>query len=228
MAFALLPFLSMQGLIRCALVVALVAACHSDDTTTPDGDIDGDAGLTVRWSTRPIDWPADLGSNVTLESAQFALDSLRVIGDAGPGDLRTTKDAFDLRWRAGEDPPEDIKFDSAPTGLYSQIALQIDGNVVEDSYELKGTVVVNSVLEDFVIEDTSPLPINLSIEKSLSAGATATIDIEIDFAHLISAVDFSTLDESDGALRLDEGDPGIVELRKKLVESFKTPNISPR
>lgn len=218
----------MQGLIRCALVAALASACHTDDTTTPDGDIDGDAGLTVRWSTRPIGWPADLGSNVTLESAQFAVDSLRVIGDAGPGDLRTTEDAFELRWRAGEDLPQDIKFDNAPTGLYSQLALQIDGNVVEDSYELKGTVVVNNNVEDFVIEDANPLPINLSIDKSLSAGSTATIDIEIDFAHAISSVDFTTLNKSDGALQLDEGDVDIVEFRKKLVESFKTPNISPR
>jgi hypothetical protein len=227
-AFALLPFFAMQGLIRCALVAALVCACHSDDTTTPDGDIGGDAGLTVRWSTKPLAWPADLGSTVTLEDARFQLDSLRVIGDAGPGDLRTTKDAFEVRWQEGGDPPVDIKFDSAPTGLYSQIALQIDGNVVEESYELKGTVVVNNNLEDFVIEDSNPLPINLSIDKSLSAGSTATIDIEIDFAHALSAVDSSSMNKSDGKLQLDEGDAGIVELRKKIVESFKTPNIAPR
>jgi hypothetical protein len=227
-AFALLPFFAMQGLIRCALVAALASACHSDDTTTPDSDIGGDAGLTVRWSSRPLEWPADLGSTIVLDDARFELDSLRVIGDAGPGDPRTTKDAFEVRWRTAEDPPEDIKFDSAPTGLYSQIALQIDGNVVEDSYELRGTVIVNNNLEDFVIEDANPLPINLSIDKSLSAGSTATIDIEIDFAHALSAVDFTTLNKSDGKLQLDESDAGIVELRKKLVESFKTPNIAPR
>ena len=228
MAFALLPFFAMQGLIRCALVAALVCACHSDDTTTPDSNIGGDAGLTVRWSSRPLQWPADLGSTVILEDARFQLDSLRVIGDAGPGDLRTTKDAFEVRWQDGGDPPADIKFDSAPTGLYSQIALQIDGNLVEDSYELKGTVVVDSNLEEFVIEDSNPLPINLSIDKSLSAGSTATIDIQIDFENALSSVDFSTLNKSDGKLQLDQSDPGIVELRKKLVESFKTPNISPR
>jgi hypothetical protein len=218
----------MQGLIRCALVAALVCACHSDDTSTPDGDVGGDAGLTVRWSSRPLAWPADLGSNVTLEDARFQLDSLRVIGDAGPGDPRTTKDAFVVRWQTAEDPPENIKFDNAPTGLYSQIALQIDGNVVEDSYELRGTVIVNNNLEDFVIEDSNPLPINLSIDKSVSAGATATIDIEIDLAHVLSTVDFSMMNKSDGKLQLDEDDNGIVELRKKLVESFKTPNIAPR
>ena len=227
MAFALLPFLAMQGLIRCALVAGLVCACHSDDTTTPDGDAGGDGGLTVRWSSRPTDWPGDLGSNVTLESARFALDSLRVIGDAGPGDLRTTKDAFEVRWAEAQDPPDDIKFDNAPTGLYSQLSLQIDGNLVEDSYELKGTVIVNNNEEDFVIEDSEPLAINLSIDKSLSAGATSTIDIEIDFDHAISAVDFSQLNKSDGKLQLDESDSQIVELRKKLVEAFKTPNIAP-
>lgn len=217
----------MQGVIRCALVAGLVCACHADDTTTPaDGDVGGDGGLTVRWSSRPMDWPGDLGSKVTLESARFALDSLRVIGDAGPGDLRTTKDAFEVRWAQSE-APGDIMFESAPTGLYSQLALQIDGNLVEDSYELRGTVVVNNNDEDFVIEDSEPLPINLSIDKSLSAGARSTIDIEIDFDHAISAVDFSMLNKSDGKLQLDEGDPQIVELRKKLGEAFKTPNIAP-
>ncbi|HTL32567.1 MAG TPA: hypothetical protein VL326_05565, partial [Kofleriaceae bacterium] len=78
-----------------------------------------------------------------------------------------------------------------------------------------------------VIEDSEPLAINLSIDKSLSAGATSTIDIEIDFDHAISAVDFSMLNKSDGKLQLDESDSQIVELRKKLVEAFKTPNIAP-
>ncbi|HUS33417.1 MAG TPA: hypothetical protein VMZ53_33170 [Kofleriaceae bacterium] len=218
----------MQGLIRCAVVAGLFCACHSDDTTTPDGDVGGDAGLTVRWTSRPVTWPGDLGSTVTIKSARFHLDSLRVIGDAGPGDLRTSKDAFEVRWEEGRDPPADIQFDNAPTGLYSQIALQIDGNVVEDSYELRGTVVVNNNLEDFVIEDADPLAINLSIDKSLSAGSKATIDIEIDFAHALSAVDFSAMNKSDGKLQLDESDAGITELRKKLLESFKTPNIAPR
>jgi hypothetical protein len=217
----------MQGLIRCALVAGLISACNPDDTTTPDGDVTGDGGLTVRWGSRPESWPGDLGSNVTLQSARFALDSLRVIGDAGPGDPRTTKDAFVVRWADGEAPPQDIEFQSAPTGLYSQISLQLDGNVVEESYELRGMVMVNGDLEVFQIEDSDPLAISLSIDKSLSPGAKSTIDIQIDFAHAISAVDFSSLDFNDGELQLDEGDPEIVEFRKKLVESFKTPNITP-
>jgi hypothetical protein len=124
----------MQGLIRCALVAGLICACHSDDTATPDGPVGGDAGLTVRWASRPTTWPADVGSTIIVERVRFALDSLRVIGDAGPGDLRTTKDAFELRWEESRDPPEDIKFESAPTGLYSQIALQVDCILIEDSY----------------------------------------------------------------------------------------------
>ena len=218
----------MQGLIRCVFVAGLVCACNPDDTTTPDADHSGDGGLTVQWSSKPGTWPADVGSTVIVERARFALDSLRVIGDAGPGDPRTTKGAFELKWEGTNNSPEEIRFEDAPTGLYSQISLQVDGNLVEDSYQLEGTVVVNSNTEDFVIEDTSPLAINLSIDKSVSAGSSSTIGIEVDFAHILSAVDWATLEKSDGALQLDEGDAGIVELRKKLVESFKTPNISPK
>jgi hypothetical protein len=217
----------MQGLIRWAVVAGLISACHSDDTTTPDSDVAGDGGLTVRWGSQPESWPGNLGSNVTLQSARFALDRLRVVGDAGPGDLRTTKDGFVVSWATGEAPPTDVEFLNAPTGLYSQISLQIDGNVVEESYELRGTVVVDSNVEEFRIEDSEPLAVVLSIDKSLSPGARSTIDIQIDFAHAVSAVDFKNLDTSDGVLQLDEGDVEIVEFRKKLVESFKTPNISP-
>ena len=217
----------MQGLIRCALVAGILCACHSDDTTSPDGHEDGEGGLKVKWSSRPGDVPVSLGSNVTLTSARFALDSLREIGDAGPGDLRTTEESIDLSWEMGQDPPQDVEFSEAPSGLYSQISLQIDGHVTQDSYTFHGTAIVNSNLENFEISDNNPLAVMLAIDKSVSPGTTSTIDIEIDFEHAISVVDFSSLNKSDGELQLSEGDPGIVEFRKKLIESFKTPNIAP-
>src|SRR5438094_9495192 len=107
----------MQGLIRCVVVAGLVSACHGDDTATPDGDT-ADAGLTVRWSSRPETWPAQVDTGLTLTSARFACDSLRVIGDAGPGDVRTTSKDFEVFWD-DSNAPDSIKFADAPPGLYS-------------------------------------------------------------------------------------------------------------
>lgn len=214
----------MQGLIRCVIVAGLISACHTDDTGTPDGET-GDAGLTVKWSSRPETWPAQVETGLTLNSARFACDSLRVIGDAGPGDMRTTAQGFEVYWE-GSNAPESIKFENAPPGLYSQIALLFDGHIINDSYQLKGTVVVNGNTEDFVIEDDNPLGVTVSLEKLVSPGATSTIRIDIDFQHALDAVNWDQLPKSDGKLQLETGNPDLLQFRKNLIESFTTPAIN--
>lgn len=224
MAFALLPLIVMQGLIRCVVVAGLVSACHADDTTTPDAET-GDAGLTVKWSSRPETWPAQLDTGVTLTSARFACDSLRVIGDAEPGDMRTTAQSFEVRWE-GSDAPDSIKFADAPPGLYSQLALLFDGHVTAPSYKLEGTVVLNGNTEDFVIEDDNQLAVTVSLEKLVSPGAISTIRIDIDFGHALEAVKWDLLPKNDGKLELETGNPDLADFRKKLIESFTTPAIN--
>ena len=224
MAFALLPFEVMQGLIRCVVVAGLISACHTDDTGTPDGET-GDAGLTIKWSSRPEMWPAQVETGLTLTSARFACDNLRVIGDAGPGDMRTTAQDFLVYWD-GSNAPESIKFEDAPPGLYSQIALLFDGHVITHSYQFKGTVVVNGNTEDFVIEDDNPLGVTVSLEKLVSPGATSTISIDIDFQHALDVVKWDQLPKSDGKLELETFNPDLAEFRKKLIEAFTTTAIN--
>ena len=214
----------MQGLIRCVVVAGLLSACDTGHTDTPDGEV-GDGGLTVTWSSRPETWPAQVDTGLTLTSAQFACDSLRVIGDAGPGDMRTTAEDFTVHWE-GAEAPAPIMFADAPNGLYSQISLLFDGHVSTASYKLEGTVVVNNNTEDFVIEDDNPLPVTVSLEKSVSPGATSTIRIDIDFAHALDAVKWDQLPKSDGKLQLENGNPDLTDFRKKLVEAFSTPAIN--
>ena len=214
----------MQGLIRCVVVAGLISACHADDTVTPDGET-GDAGLTVKWSSRPETWPAQVDMGLTLTSARFACDSLRVIGDAGPGDMRTTAQNFDVYWE-GSNAPDSIKFEDAPPGLYSQIALRFDGHVTAASFQLEGTVVVNNNTEDFLIEDDNPLPVTVSLEKLVSPGATSTISIDIDFGHALEAVSWDQLPKSNGMLELQTGNPDLVDFRKKLIEAFTTTAIN--
>ena len=119
----------MRGTIRCVVVAGVLLGCHSDDTVVPPEDsTSGASGLVVHWSSAPTTWPGDLGGGITIESARFKIDSVRVIGDAGPGDPRTTATQFEARWNQ-ETAPADNVFDDAPPGLYSQISLSIDGHL---------------------------------------------------------------------------------------------------
>src|SRR5512139_998511 len=113
---ALLPSWTMQGMIRCVVVAGLLSACHGDDTGVPDAPPGGSADMTVAWESRPGAWPGVIQDGVTIDSARFAFDSLRVIGDAGPGDPRTTARSFEVRWEKDRDPPTTIMFADAPTG----------------------------------------------------------------------------------------------------------------
>jgi hypothetical protein len=215
----------MQGMIRCVVVAGLVSACHSDDTAVPDAPVTGTTAMTVQWATEPGSWPGVIHDGITIDSARFAFDSLRVIGDAGPGDLRTTARTFEVRWEKDRDPPAAIEFADAPAGLYSQVALQVDGHLVNNSYEIRGTIQIDGNDVEYRIEDDAALPVTLAIDKMKSPSAAVRLEIDIDFVHAIDSIDFSKLMNDSGHLELDSSSVGIVEFRKKLVESFSAGSI---
>jgi hypothetical protein len=221
----LLPSGAMQGMIRCALVAGVLIGCHTDDTTTPDGPVSGNAGITVDWATTPATWPGTIKDGITLERARFALDSLRVIGDAGPGDPRTTARTLDVRWDSTT-MPDQIAFPDPPTGLYSQLAIQLDGHLIENSYRFEGVAHVNGVDYEFRVEDSNALPVTLSISKTVAPGENTMIVVNVDFVHALESIDFASLPIDDGRLELETTSPGITEFRQKLVESFTAPTFS--
>ncbi len=150
------------------------------------------------------------------------MSSLRVVGDAGPGDPRTTQSAMELgfAWTSSDQRPTTITFDDAPTGLYSQVAIAFDGGS-NDAYEIRGTVEVGSNTFDFRIEDSIPLTFNVSIDEMVSPGETAVIPLRINFSHALDSVDWATLDINDGRLELESGDPQMSMFRVTLIESFE-------
>jgi hypothetical protein len=219
----LLTFLDMQGPIRCVLVAGLLCGCPGSDFDTPvdaNPDAIGSGGLVVAWSSQPDSWPGSLGDGVTLERAEFAFDNLRVIGDAGPGDPRTTASAFNLRWDSGT-KPDTIQFSDAPAGLYSQVSMSIDGHVTNDTFELRGHVLLGSTDWEYRIEDTAPLELTVAIDKTLTPPGVATVLLRINFQHALDVVDFATLDVDDGKLELENGDSQMAAFRAALVESFE-------
>lgn len=211
----------MQGPIRCVVVAGLLIGCSDGPPVTPDADAPtGAGGLVVEWSSTPESWPGDIGNGITLERATFAFDSLRVVGDAGPGDPRTTASGFEIRWDEGSEP-SDISFVDAPSGLYSQISLLIDGHLATESFELRGRADVGGTEYDYRIEGNNPLMFTVQIERTLTPPATATVRLRIDFQAALAAIEFQNLDIEDGRLELDDGDIEMAVFRTKLVESFQ-------
>ena len=212
----------MQGTIRWVVIAGLLSACHTDDTNPPDVP-PGSSGLVVRWSSAPTTWPGDLGNGVTIDSARFKMDSLRVIGDAGPGDPRTSATAYEARWDEGTKPADNV-FADAPPGLYSQISISIDGHLTEASYELRGHVFVSSQQYEYRIEDQNALTFTVQTDKMLAPGGEATIGLRVNFIHAIDVVNFAALPVEEGRLELESGNAQMPTFRANLVESFEIVN----
>ena len=216
----------MQAPIRCAVVAGMLLGCDAGHTNTPpdaDASVDpGPSGLVIEWSTSPSTLPGT-ANNVTVNRARFALDRLRVVGDAGPGDPRTTATTVEMcfQWTSQCTMPETITFDDAPTGLYSQVALVFDGHDAMDSYEIRGSVVVDGDSSEFRIEDRIPLAFNVAIDEMVSPGESALVKLRINFMHALDSLDWKNVDKSDGRYEIDEGDSEIVMFRTKLIESFE-------
>jgi hypothetical protein len=221
----------MQGSIRCVFVAGLLLGCDPGDTSTPDDGNAGASGLVVEWSSAPSDWPSSVDASVTIKCARFALKSLRVIGDAGPGDPRTTASAMEMRfaWDNNcaklEQRPTNIVFEDAPTGLYSQVAILFDRDSSstdnEGTYEIEGTVKLDGTVWDWKIEDTNALAFNIAIDEMVSPGETATVPLRINFTVALAGLNWSTIDRSDGRIELDEGGAQMPAFRAKLIESFE-------
>jgi len=225
----------MQGMIRCGVLagclVACLGACNSTSPATPDsGSPDGStgaAGMHVTWSTSPEMWPGAIASGFQLDNATFLFDNLKVIGDAGPGDDRTSANAFQLHWDA-TNMPATIDFTDAPTGVYSKVSFQIDGHLIQSSYKLHGHVTVGSVSVPFEIEDREELSLSLQCNRTLAPGGSVTIDVVLDFTDALKSVDWTKVHTDDsGNLELDTTDSQMPAFRDKFSKAFAIDSSGP-
>jgi hypothetical protein len=214
----------MQAAVRSTLLAGWVCACHSapaaqpDGVAPPDGPNGGASGLHVTWASTPT-IPGMASSNVTINSVLFRVDDLRVIGDAGSGDPRTSQESFELKWGASARPDE-IVFGDAPTGVYSKVTLQADGHLIDNSYEITGSVRINDVMKDFEIHDRDALTANVDISVMLEPGGRANVPLRLRFDEALGVIDFTTLRVDDGKLELDTLDLQMPVFRTKLAASF--------
>jgi hypothetical protein len=215
----------MQPVVPTCLLLGVIAACHGSDPSAPDGSMLGDGssstdrGLSIKWATSPNTIPGETGGDgLSIASMTFRLANLRVIGDAGPGDNRTSVDSIELDWAAGA-KPNPVSFADAPTGLYSRVILVVDNNLIDYSYELAGTTKLDGNIMPYQIHDRSPLAISLDTSAMLEPNQTASLGITIRIDQALQSLDFSKLSNQSGTLVLDTFDDAMGDFRNKMMNS---------
>ncbi|MEO8840969.1 MAG: hypothetical protein ABI591_02565 [Kofleriaceae bacterium] len=219
----------MQTVVPTCLLLGVIAACHGSDPSAPDGSMvtDGssstDHGLAITWATSPNTIPGDTGGDGnSIATMTFRIANLRVIGDAGPGDNRTSIDSLELDWAAGA-TPSPVAFGDAPPGLYSHVILLADGNLINYSYELAGTTKLDGVSMPYQIHDRSPLAISLDTSAMLDPNETASLAITIRIDQALQSLDFHKLSNQNGTLVLDTFDNAMSDFRDDMMNSvFQT------
>jgi hypothetical protein len=216
----------MHPVVRTCLLLGVIAACHGSDPSAPDGSmLDGDGsnasnhGLSITWTTSPSSIPGDTdGDNGSIATMTFRVFNLRVIGDAGPGDNRTSVDSIELDWATGA-KPSPVSFVDAPSGLYSRVILLADGNLIDYSYELAGTTKLDGNTMPYQIHDRTPLAISLDTSVTLDPNQTASLGITIRIDQALQSLDFHKLSNQSGTLVLDTFDDAMSDFRDKMMNS---------
>jgi hypothetical protein len=214
-----------------AFALAVSAACSDDAPPGADaGDDDGGgtidagdggggtAGLRFEWRPDPVP-PGEVEDDLTIDEVHLHLRDLRAVGDAAPGDARTSRAALDLDWEEGAAPPA-LRFDTAPPGLYSQFEFRLDGGDGEDeAYSIEGMVYLEDAWVPYEIEDGLPLSVSIPLDVDLAVGEVEVVDIRIRLDAAIEGVDWANATLDDGTLVLDEEQ--LAEVRDILAAGFE-------
>lgn len=195
--------------------VCLLTGCPAMPGDEPDADLPGQ-GLRFAFLTEP-QVPEDLGGTFDLQLTYASLRwrDFRAIGDAAPGDFRTTAAELDLEW-AQDVVPAPLVFDSAPPGVYSTVQARVE------HYSVAGTVVVDTEPEPFEIVDSPALPVVLSLDSLvLEAGQEAQVDLLFSLESLVEWIDWEQVaPDTDGVRRIDENHSLTPALRGELADAF--------
>lgn len=175
----------------------------------PDAMVDGGTqGLTVRWRAAPS-IPTE--NTPSVRELKLRLRSLKVIGDAAPGDAATTKNNLDLEWKSN-DPPNVLGFPQAPAGKYAKIDIVIRGEDGKDGVRITGMALRNGILRPYEIEDDAQLSVSvpLGADTTLLPGGSLTLGLRIDIDSVVRDLDFGAAREDDDKLIIDDETPALL------------------
>lgn len=227
-----------------ALVALLAAACSVEsgshvDAGGPDPGEDGggsdpdaavgSAGLVLELRGIPA-LSAELEGDfeAVLEEVRIDLENIRAVGDAAPGDERTSRDELRLEWKGESDgdggdeadnEPVVVTFDQAPPGLYSNVFAEVK------SYRLRGELELAEDTErDFEIDDQPSTPLAISIPLggvTLEVGETRRVIIEVSCADAVLDVPWDQVEEEEeGSLVVDAESEFIGAVHDAMQAAF--------
>ncbi|MEM9490413.1 MAG: hypothetical protein AAGC55_14800 [Myxococcota bacterium] len=176
-----------------------------DDDDDGDGDGDGDVD--------PEDTRVDV--------LQIELRNLRVIGDTGSA--MTSPSVF-LDWPVGS--TDCHAFVSAPPGTYAEVKAEVD------RYRVEGTLVVDDRQRRFIIDDTSPGELSISLNvgsRQVETDMTTVIGINLDTYKWVSETDWEGLADAtgdEGTLVIDSSSGGLIAaVRAALLDEIATADV---
>lgn len=195
-------------------------------TTTGDGGDLGDAmqqpttGLhfTFRSAPEALPTPPHGEFDIRIERADFYLVDVRAVGDAAPGDSRTTVGSLALDFRLAA---LELSLPNAPPGVYSFLIAEVN------RYDIRGRIKLGDDNVEFEIKDEPSMPLTLNIDlegQTLEAGVE-TIGIKAELRKIVDVINWQSLQpgggEDDDEIEIGPGFNKIGDVRKKVGEAFK-------
>ena len=197
-------------------------AC-SDTAATPDALVHDAAlgGLTIELVAKG-GVPQMPTADVEITKVVLGATQIRAIGDAAPGDMRTTRPSYEFEWRDNL-MPIPFTFRNAPPGLYSTVELRVsDSEDSSSAISVLGRARRAGDLVPFEITSlAASVPITVAVDTVLPPREIAVATIEVDVAMLIAAIDWDGVPlTGDGRLYVTDGDAPMASVVAALGSAF--------
>lgn len=167
-----------------------------------------------------------LGGDVKIDEVKLNGSIIRAKGDAitSANEELVTRRDYTLFW---EDTvkPMPFTFDSAPAGAYETIEVRVaeQSGPGREAFRIKGEARVGGEWKDFEIRsDDAVVVVSIPAMRNLESGATINLELVLDVSSLVAAIDFDNLPESDGKLKLEDGDPQLAIVTTALRGAFQS------
>jgi hypothetical protein len=201
-------------------------ACSSDSTMPDAATADASTGgLTIELVAKG-GVPQMPQATVEITRLVIGMKTIRAIGDAAPGDMRTTRTDLELEWRDNLMPVPHL-FPMAPPGVYSTVELRVgDSTKSAAAIDIVGRATRGGNLVPFEIESqTSEVPISIAVSTVLTPRTIATTTIEVDVAALVEDIVWDSVPlTTEGRLYIGDGDPGMASVVSEIATAFASAN----
>ncbi len=203
------------------LTVLMLAACGQHPGTGDDdaGADAGMSGLEFRFVAPSIGQPV---GQVTIAELHAHLRDIRALGDAAPGDSRTSLDHTDIDLQKSSDVTT-VRFDKAPPGRYSTFAFQVEAPTdLDHSWWMRGS---DATAGGFEVDDSRDLAMSLPLSLDLAAGTTTVVTVSISVDHLCDGVDWTVLPRDDGSYILDGDSSQLAAVHDRFAAAFTITDV---